>query len=103
MIKFYLRRKLSGLHQGGLIEMTNEHTFIGFIGTYTKGDSEGIYSFTFHADTGKIEDIKVAATLDNPTYLAISTHNQFLYSVVQEGTAVVLQRLLLTTQVENFN
>ena len=67
--------------------MTSEQKFTGFIGTYTKGDSQGIYSFTFHADTGKIEDIKVAATLDNPTYLAISTHNQFLYSVVQAGSS----------------
>ncbi len=66
--------------------MTSDHKFIGFVGTYTKGDSEGIYSFTFHADTGKIEDIKVAAKLENPTYLSISTNNQFLYSVVKEGS-----------------
>lgn len=67
--------------------MTSEQSFIGFIGTYTKGDSEGIYSFIFHTDTGKIEDIKVAAKLDNPTYLAISSDNQFLYSVAQEGSS----------------
>ena len=66
--------------------MTSEQSFIGFIGTYTKGDSEGIYSFVFHADTGKIEEIKVAAKLDNPTYLAISSDNQFLYSVAKEGS-----------------
>ena len=66
--------------------MISEQSFIGFIGTYTKGDSEGIYSFIFHADTGKIEDIKVAAELNNPTYLAISSNNQFLYSVAQDGS-----------------
>ena len=66
--------------------MSSKQSFIGYIGTYTKGDSEGIYSFVFHADTGKIEDIKVAAKLDNPTYLAISSNNQFLYSVAKEGS-----------------
>ncbi|AZU63755.1 lactonase family protein [Neobacillus mesonae] len=57
----------------------------GFIGTYTKGDSKGIYSFTLNTQEGKIEDIRVAAELENPTYLAISRDNQYLYSVVKDG------------------
>src|SRR3954451_7744260 len=65
--------------------MTTEHKFLGFIGTYTKGDSEGIYSFIFDTETGKIEKVKVAAKLDNPTYLTISENNQYLYAVAKEG------------------
>ncbi|MED4227725.1 lactonase family protein [Neobacillus cucumis] len=61
--------------------------FKGYIGTYTKGDSKGIYSFTLDTNEGKIEDIQVAAELGNPTYLAISKDNRFLYSVVKEGEA----------------
>ncbi|WP_163183616.1 lactonase family protein [Neobacillus sedimentimangrovi] len=59
--------------------------YIGYIGTYTKGDSKGIYSFTLNTKEGKIENIEVAAELFNPTYLAISKDNRYLYSVVKDG------------------
>jgi 6-phosphogluconolactonase len=65
--------------------MATEHKFLGFIGTYTKGDSEGIYSFVLDTAAGKVEDIKVAAKIDNPTYLTISKNNQYLYAVAKEG------------------
>jgi 6-phosphogluconolactonase len=60
--------------------------FTGYIGTYTKGDSEGIYSFTLDTEAKKITDIKLAAKLDNPTYLTISDNNKYLYSVIKEDT-----------------
>ncbi len=59
----------------------------GYIGTYTKGDSEGIYSFTLDTDSAKIIDVKLAAEVDNPTYLTISKDNRSLYSVVKEGAS----------------
>jgi 6-phosphogluconolactonase len=65
--------------------MTEKKHFTGYIGTYTKGDSEGIYSFTLDTNERKIVDVKVAARLDNPTYLTISSNNRYLYSVVKEG------------------
>lgn len=58
---------------------------IGFVGTYTKGESEGIYAFTLDTEGKKLTDIRVAAKLENPTYLTISKDNQLLYSVVKEG------------------
>lgn len=65
--------------------MPEKNKFKGFIGTYTKGESKGIYSFTLNTDEGKIEDVRVAAELGNPTYLAISHDNRNLYSVVKDG------------------
>jgi len=66
--------------------MTNtSNMFIGFIGTYTKGESKGIYSFTLDTKKAKIEDIKLAAQLENPTYVNISKDNRFLYAVKKEG------------------
>lgn len=65
--------------------MTEKKLFTGYIGTYTKGDSEGIYSFTLDTDKRTIVDVKVAAKLENPTYLTISSNNRYLYSVVKEG------------------
>ncbi|MFT4415555.1 lactonase family protein [Fredinandcohnia humi] len=65
--------------------MTNSNTYIGYIGTYTTGNSEGIYCFTLDTEQRKITDVKPVARLDNPTYVAISKNSQFLYSVAKEG------------------
>ncbi|MBM7646938.1 6-phosphogluconolactonase [Scopulibacillus daqui] len=65
--------------------MAENQKLIGFIGTYTKGDSEGIYSFTLDAAAEKLGDVKPAAQLDNPTYVTVSKDNQYLYSVMKEG------------------
>ncbi|THE13850.1 lactonase family protein [Bacillus timonensis] len=61
--------------------------FIGYVGTYTKGDSKGIYSFTLDTDEQEITDVKLAAELGNPTYVTVSQDNRFLYSVVKDGEA----------------
>jgi 6-phosphogluconolactonase len=65
--------------------MTNSEKFIGYIGTYTKGASKGIYSFTLDSTEARITDINEAAQLENPTYLTISRDNRYLYAVAKEG------------------
>jgi 6-phosphogluconolactonase len=65
--------------------MTNNGKFIGYIGTYTKGGSKGIYSFTLDTTEARITDINETAHLENPTYLTISSDNRYLYSVAKEG------------------
>ncbi|PAD69359.1 6-phosphogluconolactonase [Bacillus sp. 7586-K] len=62
--------------------MTN---FNGYIGTYTKGDSKGIYSFTLDTEAKQISNVKAVAELNNPTYVNISNDNKVLYAVVKEG------------------
>lgn len=52
-----------------------------FVGTYTDGDSEGIYTYTFDTNTGKLTDQKLAAKLTNPSYLAVSEDKKNLYAV----------------------
>lgn len=64
---------------------TTNSKFLGYIGTYTKGESKGIYRFTLDTSTERIVDIAPVATLDNPTYVTISNDNKNLYSVVKEG------------------
>ncbi|MCU9612566.1 lactonase family protein [Caldibacillus lycopersici] len=59
--------------------------FRGYIGTYTKGDSEGIYFFELNIETEKIENIKPVARLGNPTYVNVSKDNQYLYAVGKDG------------------
>lgn len=66
--------------------MTNKRFATAFIGTYTKSESKGIYSFQLDQNTGKIEHLKFAAEVDNPTYLAVSSDKRNLYSVAKEGS-----------------
>ncbi|MET3195086.1 lactonase family protein [Bacillus sp. OAE603] len=64
---------------------TTNSKFLGYIGTYTKGESKGIYRFTLDTNAERIIDVAPAATLENPTYVTISKDNKNLYSVVKEG------------------
>ncbi|PES96629.1 6-phosphogluconolactonase [Bacillus cereus] len=67
------------------MKMTDNKKIIGYVGTYTKEKSEGIYTFTLDTETKKISNVALAAKLDNPTYVTINRNNQYLYSVVKEG------------------
>ncbi|WP_282160051.1 lactonase family protein [Ulvibacterium marinum] len=66
-------------------------TYSLFVGTYTNGESEGIYRYTFNTDTGTLEDTQLAATLVNPSFLKISSNKEYLYSVkdAPEGKGAV--------------
>jgi 6-phosphogluconolactonase len=52
-----------------------------FIGTYTKGQSRGIYSVALDSATGALGEPEVAAEAPNPTFLALSPSRRFLYAV----------------------
>ncbi|GAA3328230.1 hypothetical protein GCM10020331_071350 [Ectobacillus funiculus] len=65
--------------------MTSNKQFVGYIGTYTKEGSKGIYKFTLDTEARTMSQVELAATLDNPTYVTISQDNQYLYSVVKDG------------------
>ncbi|WP_110111976.1 lactonase family protein [Bacillus sp. CGMCC 1.16541] len=64
--------------------MTTNQSFTGYVGTYTKGDSKGIYSFTLDTQVGRITDVKVVATVGNPTYVTVSEDNTMLYAVAKD-------------------
>jgi 6-phosphogluconolactonase len=59
--------------------------FIAYIGTYTYGESKGIYKFVLNEDNCCIEDIQLVGKLCYPTYLAINKNNTYLYSVIKDG------------------
>lgn len=66
--------------------MTNSKKFIGYVGTYTKSTSKGIYSFVLDTEEKKISNVELAAELENPTYVTISKDNKYLYAVGKEGS-----------------
>ncbi|MEI6845609.1 MAG: lactonase family protein [Candidatus Firestonebacteria bacterium] len=53
-----------------------------YVGTYTKGtDSEGIYRFSFDLETGKAGEVKAAAEIQDPSFLAVHPNLKYLYAV----------------------
>ena len=52
-----------------------------FVGTYTEGGSEGIYSFSLDPVSGKLTNYGLAAKSDNPSFLAMTSDGRFLLAV----------------------
>lgn len=52
-----------------------------FIGTYTGGESKGIYVSRLDLKTGKLSPAELAAETVNPSFLAIHPARKFLYAV----------------------
>lgn len=51
------------------------------IGTYTKGESKGIYVYRFYVETGKLAYLSQIEDVSNPSYLTVSANNKFIYAV----------------------
>ena len=59
----------------------NSHLLVG---TYTKGKSEGIYVYNFNTNTGAFS-LEGKVKTPDPSYLALSPNQQFVYAVNEEG------------------
>jgi len=56
------------------------------VGTYTKpGGSEGIYVYQFNIETAAFKLKQVNKGIENPSYLAVSSDQKFIYSVNESG------------------
>ena len=56
-----------------------------YIGTYTRGESKGIYLCRLDLATGRLVVQGVAAEVENPSFLAIHPNRQFLYAAGEIG------------------
>jgi len=63
--------------------------YIAYAGTYTRGESKGIYLFDVDAESGAMV-IKDTVSVHNPSFLTISYDGRFLYSSCDEGVAAFL-------------
>ena len=61
------------------------NVIIGFIGTYTKNKSKGLYRINFNITSGNIEKSNLAYEIENPTYLSIDKERHILYSACKIG------------------
>lgn len=57
----------------------NEHYLL--VGTYTSGKSEGIYVYKFNSTDGSFQHVSTAKGIKNPSFLAVSPDNKYVYSV----------------------
>ncbi len=61
-------------------EADNELTML--IGTYTAGDSKGIYTFRFDQETGTAVALS-ETEIENPSFLTLSADGKFVYAVTE--------------------
>ncbi|WP_310557692.1 lactonase family protein [Flavobacterium sp.] len=65
-----------------VVVQAQEKKFNLLIGTYTKScDSKGIYVYEFDSNTGDFKLKSNTENIINPSYLAVSSDNKFVYSV----------------------
>lgn len=59
--------------------------YILYVGTYTTGESKGIYAYRYDAESGKLQSLGLAAATENPSFLAVDAKNEHLYAVNETG------------------
>jgi 6-phosphogluconolactonase len=62
----------------------NKGDYYMYAGTYTRQKSKGIYAWRFHAADGSVQAIGLVAATSNPSFLALSPNNRFLYAVNED-------------------
>ena len=54
---------------------------LAYVGTYTTGESKGIYAFWMDSKSGKMTPIGLVGETTNPSFLAIHENRKYLYAV----------------------
>lgn len=62
--------------------VNKDNSYEFFVGTYTAGESEGIYKYLLYED-GNMEKIGLVAKTKNPSFLALSSDKKTLLSVCE--------------------
>ena len=57
-----------------------------YIGTYTDGESEGVYRALFDTVTGNLSNMTLVAEMENPSFVKLSPDNKFLYAVEETNS-----------------
>jgi 6-phosphogluconolactonase len=56
-----------------------------YVGTYTRGDSKGVYAYRFDAKSGNLEKLGLAGEVVNPSWVTVHPNGKFLYAVSELG------------------
>ncbi|HWZ16957.1 MAG TPA: lactonase family protein [Mucilaginibacter sp.] len=60
-------------------------TYDLLVGTYTKGQSKGIYVYRFYIESGRMAYLSQIDDVSNPSYLCVAANNKFVYAVNEDG------------------
>jgi 6-phosphogluconolactonase len=75
-----------------------------YVGTYTDGDSEGIYKLTFNTETGALSDKQLAVAIENPSFITFSPNKKYIYAVGEgKSSAVTAFKLVPGGKLEYIN
>lgn len=55
--------------------------YLMYVGAYTNAGSKGIYGYRYDSDSGKLEDLGLAAETENPSFLVADSAGKHLYAV----------------------
>lgn len=72
-----------------LLALSGNDDLYLFIGTYTTKTSEGIYVYRFNTKTGDFVPVSIAKGIKNPSFVALSPDQRFLYSVAEMSGGAV--------------
>jgi len=65
----------------GMASRENLTELLVFIGTYTRGESKGIYIYKMDLNSGGLTPVGVRDAGPNPSFLAVHPNHRFLYAV----------------------
>lgn len=68
----------------GVFSMNNK--YVAYVGSYTHESSNGIHIYDMDVENGRIAERK-EIVINNPSYIALSKNEEFLYSICDEGVA----------------
>ena len=60
-----------------------------YLGTFTDGDSEGIYKLQFDTIQGVLSNTKLIAQAESPSFLAFSPDRNYLYATCRENDGII--------------
>lgn len=67
--------------------MSHAREYVALVGTYTGGESRGIYVVRLDGETGAVSQPELAAELSNPEFLALHPNGRFVYALTQVAMA----------------
>ncbi|WP_339915915.1 lactonase family protein [Yeosuana marina] len=56
-----------------------------YVGTYTNGESKGIYNLEFNTETGALSNLELAVETENPSFITYSPDKKYVYAVNESG------------------
>ena len=72
---------LTGGTATGMASAENLAELLVYVGTYTRGESKGIYVYRMDTNSGALTPVGVNNAGPNPSFLAIHPNHRFLYAV----------------------